>query len=313
MGRPVPGSGELLHLVNVLLYRLDQRCDLVIRWRCRRWRWPGRGTRPRRWRRCRRRRGPGAEDGVQGLIERLLHRKAIAGGHDDGLHLRQPPGPTLEEHRLDVEERVLDRDHQQIAANHGGAATSPEGEPLRDRRILLDAVLDLYGSEDELVLGQIVRQQLAVVLAIGARRQPRNRVLLVLRGEGQHEEELLYLLTGQAHDDVVGLKALRPSPVYLLGYRPQVLFAVAHPDIPHVVPQIHLSLHQEHVLRIAQVRADVLRHFIKRGKQGGVDALVRLDHRVIRLYDVHGHRTVVGVDDYLHAVADVVGSVGERL
>src|SRR5438876_4802848 len=52
--------------------------------------------------------------------------------HDDALHLRDAPalGPQVE--RLHVDERLLDRDDQQVAADHLGAALVPQRDLARN-------------------------------------------------------------------------------------------------------------------------------------------------------------------------------------
>src|SRR2546430_11216840 len=51
-------------------------------------------------------------------LERLLHDHLVLVGHDDALHLRDPPTLGSQVERLHVDERLLDRDDQQVAADH---------------------------------------------------------------------------------------------------------------------------------------------------------------------------------------------------
>src|SRR3989449_5553785 len=69
-------------------------------------------------------------------LERLLHDHLVLVGYDDPLHLPDAPalGPQVE--RLHVDERLLDRDDQQVAADHLGAALVPQRNLARDLGVL---------------------------------------------------------------------------------------------------------------------------------------------------------------------------------
>ena len=58
-------------------------------------------------------------------------------------------GPQVE--RLDVKERVVDGDNQEVASDDPGPGLVPERELLRDRGVLIDPRLDLGGAEEELL------------------------------------------------------------------------------------------------------------------------------------------------------------------
>ena len=73
-----------------------------------------------------------------------------------------------------------------------------------------------------------------------------------------------------------------------------------------MVGAIHLRLDEEEVFRIADMPLQVLRHRRQRLEQAWKDAVVGRGDRVRAVDDVKVDRAVVGVDDDLDRVADVV-------
>ena len=74
----------------------------------------------------------------------------------------------------------------EISADDPRAHLVPEGDLLRDLGVLVDARLDLERPVDELVLGELVDDQLAVIGRVAARGQPGDHVLALARHHGQH-------------------------------------------------------------------------------------------------------------------------------
>ncbi|MBA7670678.1 hypothetical protein ES703_78824 [subsurface metagenome] len=116
---------------------------------------------------------------------------------------------------------------------------TPQSKLLGDDGILPNSVLYLAGTIHQPFLGEKVDKQLPVVFPITAGSQPANSIILVHRGEGQHEQELLLLLIRQAHDDIVGLHRLFTPEIDLFGYSPQVFLVVEYPGIAHMVAPVY--------------------------------------------------------------------------
>ena len=152
---------------------------------------------------------------------------------------------------------------------------------------------------------------------VAARRQPRTHVVAVVGSKGQQQHELLVLLPGQAHDGVVRLHL-----ALFLVHRAdrdaqQVLLVVEDLRVLHVVGGVHLRLHLEKVLRIADVGEQRVGHGRYRLEQARKPAGVSLDHGVVGIGDVEVHRAVVGIHHGLHrvahVVADALGGLGVRI
>src|SRR5207247_4676213 len=98
----------------------------------------------------------GLEHRREGRLERWLHRQPIVVGDDHALQLRELPLLRAQVERLHVHQRVLDRDHQQVPADHLRAHLVPERELLRDDGVLVDTRLDLLRPVDEPLLRELV-------------------------------------------------------------------------------------------------------------------------------------------------------------
>jgi len=71
------------------------------------------------------------------------------------------------------------------------------------------------------------------------------------------------------------------------------------------VLRVGSGLQPEQLFRVAQVLCQVGRHRLV-GEEVGEGRLPHLQHRIVGVVDVQRDRAVVGIDDGLHAVADVV-------
>ena len=138
--------------------------------------------------------------------------------------------------------------------------------------------------------------------------QPADGIVLIHRGIRQHQQELLLIAAGQSHDDVIRLHSLFHSGVDLPRHRPEVLLVIEDAGVPHMITPVHNRLYAEHVLRVAQVDTERLRHLFHGNKEVGENCHVCLYQGVIGLGDVEGNTPVISVYNHLNAVADVVES-----
>src|SRR6201988_1170500 len=106
----------------------------------------------------------------------------FAVGCDHTLQLRQVSVLRSQIERRYIKDRVLDRDHEQVrTAYHPRAHLIPQRDLLRYLRILIDPRFDLEWSIDELLLGKLVDDQLAVVGCVTTRSEPRDHIVAVAR------------------------------------------------------------------------------------------------------------------------------------
>src|SRR5450759_5503217 len=138
----------------------DERLHVVRPWgdlgTARRTRGGGRArrrTHARRWRRparrgAGRRRRTAGEQEIERLLERVAPDHLGGGGEDDLCELRDRRGRRLEVDRLEVEDRVLYGDDDQVPEHDGASALPPQRELGADRGLRFDARLDLLGTED---------------------------------------------------------------------------------------------------------------------------------------------------------------------
>ena len=99
-----------------------------------------------------------------------------------------PPAAQIQ--RPDVDQRFLDRDHQQRALDDLRSLLIPERDLRRNHLVLVDARRHLARSEDHRLFRKLEDGELAVVLAVAARHHPRREVVLAARGERQHLDVL---------------------------------------------------------------------------------------------------------------------------
>src|SRR5258708_9228221 len=121
----------------------------------------------------------------------------FAVGCDHALQLRQVSVLRPQIERRHIKDRVLDRDHKQVrTAYHPRAHLIPQRDLLRYLGALIDPRFDLEWSIDELLLGKLVDDQLAVVGRVAARGEPRDHVVAAATHPRKHEEELGLRLAG---------------------------------------------------------------------------------------------------------------------
>ncbi|MBA7657868.1 hypothetical protein ES703_65811 [subsurface metagenome] len=152
----------------------------------------------------------------------------------------------------------------------------------------------------------MINKQLPIVFSITAGSQPANGIILSHRSEGQHEQELLLLLIGQAHDDIVGLHKLFCAEIELSGYSPQVFLVVEYPGIFHVVGLVYLSLDIEEILRITEVDSQRFGHLLCRDEELGEDGLVSPYQSILRVSDIESDTAIVGINNCFNAIANIV-------
>ncbi len=212
----------------------------------------------------------------------------------------------LQVDRLDVEQRVVDRDGQHVAANHVRTPLVPKRQLAREVAVLVDLGFHLLGTEHALLLGETIGQQPAVILPVAHAGDPADHYLPVLGREGQNLHKLDVVRLGRLPHHVIRLDRLHLGIVLLRGPNPEVLLVVEHRRIGHVILGVNQPLSQQEALGIAHVGPQLLGHFLLGSQQAGKDPLPDLDDRVFRFKDVEGHRTLVGVDHRLDGVAHII-------
>src|SRR4029079_27705 len=145
-------------------------------------------------------------------------------GCDYALQLRQVSVRRTQIERRYIKDRVLDRYHKQVrTAYHPRAHLIPQRDLLGDLCALIDACFYLEWSIDELLLGKLVDDQLAVVGCVTTRSEPRDHIVAVARHHGEHEEELGLRLAGQPHDDVIRCHRCNAAAAWLARELPEIL------------------------------------------------------------------------------------------
>ena len=177
---------------------------------------------------------------------------------------------------------------------------------LRYLGSLVDPCFDLERPVDEPLLGKLVDNQLAVVGRIATRSEPRDHIVAAARHHWEHEKELGLRLTGQPHDDVVRGHRCNAVAARLPRELPEVLAVIENLGGLHVVGLIEPRLNQKEVLRIANVLLKVRRHRRERLEQARKDALVGQGNRVAGVHQIEVDGSVIGIDDDLHRIANIV-------
>ena len=85
-----------------------------------------------------------------------------------------------------------------------------------------------------------------------------------------------------------------------------VFFVVEDLRLSHVVGGVDRRLDFEDLLRVAQMRAQIGRHFTERLQNAGEDARPGLNQRVTFVGDVEPHVAVIGVHDGFDRIANVI-------
>src|SRR5436309_15866237 len=110
-------------------------------------------------------------------------------GCDHAFQLRQMSLLRSQIERRYIKDRVLDRDHKQVrTAYHPRTHLIPQRDLLRYLGALIDPRFDLEWPVDELLLGKLVDDQLAVVGGVAARGEPRDHVVAAARHHRKHEK-----------------------------------------------------------------------------------------------------------------------------
>jgi hypothetical protein len=127
-------------------------------------------------------------------------------------------------------------------------------------------------------------------------------------------QELRLARTGKLYRDVIGQHRNLATSIKLMRHLPAILTIVESGRIGHVVGTIHLGLHREDILRIADVPAQILRHLAFVFEKFGQHLPISVDDRIAPVEDVKCQRTVVGVNYRLDGIAQVVvtAEIAER-
>jgi hypothetical protein len=75
---------------------------------------------------------------------------------------------------------------------------------VRDRLILVDRGADLYCAESQLLLGELPDHQFARMLGVTAGYHQADHVVVVPPGEESHQQQLRFIVSGQARNNVGG-------------------------------------------------------------------------------------------------------------
>src|SRR6185437_4739153 len=236
----------------------------------------GRRHRPRRFRGLA---SIATKDSVQSVVQRRLHDHLVRIGYDNSLQFRDGRASLGGEvQRLDIQDGILHRYHQQCAANYPGSTLVPERKLLRDRRTLVDTRLNLFRAVDQFFFRESENEDLSVIGSVATRRDPGNHVVLPRGRKRNHQNEFLALPhLGQFHDGVIRTHGRR-CPVYRpRGHAPQVFLAIEDAWVRHVIHSVLSCLNSKKILGVTDVRPKVRRHLRERLKNTGKDVLIGLD------------------------------------
>src|ERR1019366_10765664 len=107
---------------------------------------------------------------------------------------------------------------------------------------------------------------------------------------------------------VTGAIAGTIEPGGLTGELPEILPVVEDFRRVHVIGAVKLGLDEEEVLRVADVLLQIRWHGLERLEQPRENAPVGCDHWIGWVRYIKVHRPVVGVDDDLHRISNVIRS-----
>ncbi len=144
--------------------------------------------------------------------------------------------------RLYIQHGVVNRDGDNIPADHIGSTLTPEGELAGEVTVLINFCLHLLCTQNTLILGKLVGNKLPVVFRVACSGDPSNQDLPVFWGIGHHNYKLSLIGAGSFPHHVVGLYILYIVIVLLSSRYPQVLLVIEHIRIGHVVFCIDLPL-----------------------------------------------------------------------
>ena len=254
-----------------------------------------------------------AEQPRQTFIERFLHRNPVVARHNHAAQFGDFARLRPQVKRLDVNQRLFNRNHHQRSENHARAALIPERQLTRDFRVLIDAGDDLFRTENELLFREAIRRQATVILAVRAGDHPRREIVFALRRERQHQDKFFFLLARQFHNRVIRLHLPRFFLIIRagrLGNRPLVFLVVEFLRFVHLIRRKNAGLQQENVFRVTQVRPQTFRHFPKRFQRVRKNFRVGLNNRVGSVGDVKINRAVISVNRCFDRIANVIDAVG---
>jgi hypothetical protein len=118
---------------------------------------------------------------------------------------------------LRVEQRPPDRNDDEAAAAHVRALLVPQRQLSGQLRVLIDARLDLQGPVDQLGLGEVIDQGLAIVFAVASAGDPADQVVAIGGVNGRIAMNSVDRSPGQGHQhevrfhDLLALIGVRTS------------------------------------------------------------------------------------------------------
>src|SRR5579883_671624 len=115
----------------------------------------------------------------------------------DLLQLRHAALGGLNVDRVDVQERVAHRQHQDLAAQHVRALLVPQRQVLGYVLVLVDVRGDVHRSRNQLLLGKEQHREIAQMLAVAAAGHEADQVVLISRRERDQEQEFRLAAAGQ--------------------------------------------------------------------------------------------------------------------
>ncbi len=249
-----------------------------------------------------------------GLLQRPLHDHDLSLAHDEPLQLGYfQLGGGFQINGLNVEDHLPHRQDDHLATRHLRPDLIPQGELLGDGRVLIDEGVDLRRTVDQLSLGEIVDDDLAVKGRIASDDHQGSQVVPPF---GTHGAEQQKIKPGR-RDQVKG-QVVRGDVHWLLAAVdlckiPHVLLLVKHLRVALLVLGVDRCLQGENVHGVADLGQQLRRHLGAASKEARIDPAVSGDDGVVGLEDVIIDRAVVGVHHDLHRVADVVRPVLARI
>ena len=119
--------------------------------------------------------------------------------------------------------------------------------------MLIDPGFNLHGTVYQLLLGQLINDEIAVVRQITAGCQPTDHVVLFGRCIGKHEEKFLLILLRKLDNNIIRLHHLPVATVNFIRRLPEIFLIVKHLNVLHMVPGVGLYLDFKFIGWIAEV------------------------------------------------------------
>ena len=160
----------------------------------------------------------------------------------------------------------------------------PQRQVLGNVLVLIDARLDLHRAVHQLLFRELVKNQVAQVIAVASRGHPTDQIVLAPRSERKNQQKLRRFLPGQSGHDVSGLHGfgLRRLAEQVMRDIPDVFLVVKHLRVVHVKCPVGLGLRLKQGFGIAGVAAQVGRHFGSGLEQFWEKMLVGLNDGIAR-------------------------------